>query len=110
MASAASPKRLGRFLPLLVGADRLVLGLGRQLEVEVLEAEVAQQVEHEAQKRVELGAHLLAGAEDVGVVLRHAPHPGEAVDDARTSRSGRPCRTRTPAAAAHGRSAGGSCR
>ena len=55
-------QRFGRFVPLLVGADRLVLGLGRQLEVEVVEAVVAQQVEHEVEERADLLGHLLLGA------------------------------------------------
>ena len=76
-------QRLGRLVPLLFGADRLLLGLGRQLEVEVVEPVVAQQVEHEAQQALDLVAHLLLGGEDVGVVLGHAPHPGEAVHHAR---------------------------
>ena len=75
-------ERLGRLLPLLVGPDGLLLRLGRQLEVEVVEAVVAQQTEHELEQRGQLVGHLLRGAEDVGVVLRHAPHPGEAVDHA----------------------------
>ena len=63
--------------------DGLARRLGRQLEVEVVEPEVAQQVEDEVQRADELGVHLLAGAEDVGVVLGHAPHPGQAVHHAR---------------------------
>ena len=77
------PQHLGGLVPLLVGADRLALGLGRQLEVEVVEAVVAQQVEHEAQQRRELGRRLLLGAEDVRVVLGHAAHARQAVHDAR---------------------------
>ena len=77
------PQRLGGLVPVLVGADRLLRRAGRQLEVEVVEPVVAQQVEHEVQRALELLGHLLLGAEDVGVVLGHAPHPGEAVHDAR---------------------------
>ena len=45
---------------------------GGQLQVEVVEAVVAQQVEHELQQRPELVLHLLAGAVDVRVVLGQA--------------------------------------
>ena len=75
-------ERLGGLLPLLVGAHRLALGSGGQLEVEVVEPEVAEQGEHEAQGGVQLVGHLVAGAEDVGVVLGHAPDPGQPVDHA----------------------------
>ena len=51
LARRRDAQRLGRLVPLLVGADRLALGLGRQLEVEVVEAVVAQQVEHEVEQR-----------------------------------------------------------
>src|SRR6478735_11644758 len=78
---------LGRRLPLLVGADELrgllALGVtGRQLEVEVVEAEVPQQAEHEVEQVLDLGRRLLGGDVAVRVVLRHAPHPGQAVHDA----------------------------
>ena len=56
--------------------------LGRQFEVEVVEAVVAEQVEDELQQRRQLAAHLVAGAEDVRVVHRQAAHPGQPVHDA----------------------------
>ena len=74
------PEGLGGHLPLLVAAHRLVLGTGGQLEVEVVEPEVPQERQHEGQRGVELVGHLLTGAEEVGVVLGHPPHPGQAVD------------------------------
>ena len=61
----------GRRLPLLVGAHELVLGLvpGRELEVEVVEPEVAQQAEDEAQEVLDLLTCLFGSAVGVGVVL-----------------------------------------
>ncbi len=76
-------QRLGGHLPVLVRADGLAGRLGRQLEVELVEAVVAQQVEDEVHRADELGVHLLAGAEDVRVVLGHAPHAGQALQHAR---------------------------
>ncbi len=55
-------------------------GLGRQLQVELVEPEVAQQVEDEAQRAHELAVHLLGGAEDVRIVLGHAPDAGQALE------------------------------
>ena len=75
------PEGLGGFVPLLDRAHRLALGPGGQLEVEVVEPEVTQQGQDEVQRGVELVDHLLAGAEDVGVVLGHAPDPGQPVHD-----------------------------
>ena len=75
-------QRLGRDLPLLVGADGLARAAWSTAQVEVVEPVVAQQVEDEVQRPHELGVHLLAGAEDVGVVLGHAPHPGQALQHA----------------------------
>ena len=69
------------FFPVLVAPDRLPLGLRRQFEVEVGEPEVAQEVEHEPQRRLELAGQLLLRAEDVRVVLGHPPHAGEPVHD-----------------------------
>jgi hypothetical protein len=43
-------QRLGRLLPLLVGADGLALGLRRQLQVEVVEPVVAEHLEHEREQ------------------------------------------------------------
>ena len=83
MLSRDRPQRLGGLDPVLVGADRLLRRLGRELEVEVVEAVVAQQVEHEQQRALELFGHLLLRAEDVGVVLGHAPHARQAVHDPR---------------------------
>ena len=73
----------GGHVPLLVGADELVLAvvLGRQLEVVVVQAEVAQQAEHEVQQVLHLRLGSLDGDVRVRVVLGHAAHPGEAVHD-----------------------------
>ena len=65
---------------LCVGADVLVRVLGGQLEVEVGQAKVLEQVQHEGEQAGELVLHLLAGAVDVGVVLGEAAHTGQAVD------------------------------
>src|SRR4029078_3513677 len=58
-------------------------GLRGELEVEVVEAVVAQQVEDELERAHDLGNGLLASAEDVGIVLREAASTREPVDDAR---------------------------
>ena len=63
-------------------ADELLRVAGGQLQVEVVQPVVAQQVEHEAEQRVQLAGHLLLGAVDVRVVLGQATHPGEPVHDA----------------------------
>ena len=73
-------ERVGGLLPDLVGADVLVRVLGGQLEVEVGQAKVLEQVQHEGEQAGELVLHLLAGAVDVGVVLGEAAHAGQAVD------------------------------
>ena len=75
-------ERLGGLVPLLHRADRLRRWPGGQLEVEVRQAVVGEQVQHEVQQRDELALHVLLRGEDVGVVLGHAPHPGEAVHHA----------------------------
>src|SRR5437762_6341072 len=67
----------GGFVPFLVGPRRLAGRLGRELEVEVVEAVVAQYVEHEVEQRRELACHLLLRAEDVRVVLRETAHSRE---------------------------------
>jgi len=74
---------LGGFLPILIGADGLLRRLGRQLEIEVVEAVVAEQRQGEAEQRLELLPHLLACREDVRVVLGHAAYPRQPVDHAR---------------------------
>ena len=56
--------------------------LGRQLEVEVVEAVVAQQLEHEGRAASELALTCSVVTVDVRVVLGEAAHPGEAVHDA----------------------------
>ncbi|CAM5594121.1 hypothetical protein STENM223S_02733 [Streptomyces tendae] len=76
-------QRLGGLLPRLVRADELLRVLGGQLEVEVVQAVVAQQVQDEGERLVELLRHLLAGAVDVRVVLGEAAGAGQAVHDAR---------------------------
>jgi hypothetical protein len=62
-------------------ADELV-GARRQLGLELVEAEVAQQLQHELQQARELVGQLLGGAEDVRVVLGEPAGPQQAVDDA----------------------------
>ena len=57
--------------------------LGRQLEIEILEAVVLEQIEDELQGAGELLADLFLRAVDVGVVLGEAACAGEAVHDAR---------------------------
>ena len=73
---------LGGLLPHLVGADELLRVLGGQLQVEVCQTVVAQQVEDEGERLVELVGHLLAGAVDVRVVLGEAAGTGQAVHHA----------------------------
>ena len=68
---AQGAQRLGRLLPLLLAADGLAGGPGRELEVEVVETEVPQEVEDEVEEGGQLAGHLLARAEDVRVVLGH---------------------------------------
>ena len=65
-------------VPLLVRADSLVRPR-RQLDVDLLEAERPVDAVEELQEPIDLLAHLLRRAEDVGVVLREAPHAGHAV-------------------------------
>ena len=75
----------GRGLPLLVGADELVLlrvVAGGQLEVEVVEAEVAEQAEAEVQQVLDLVGRLLGRDVGVRVVHLEPAHPGQAVHDA----------------------------
>src|ERR1700722_5667838 len=74
-------KRFGRPVPLLVRTDRLALGFCRELEVEVVQSEVAQQPEDELENGLQLTFHLLGGTEDVGVVLGHTADAGQSVDD-----------------------------
>ena len=72
----------GGDLPVLVGALELVLVLvvaGRQLEVEVVEAEVAEQPEAEVQQVLDLAGGLLLGDVGVRVVLGHPAHAGQTV-------------------------------
>ena len=71
--------------PLLVGALELVGVLvvaGRQLEVEVVEPEVAEQAQAEVQQVLDLVGRLLGGDVGVRVVLGHAAHAGQPADDA----------------------------
>ena len=75
-------ERCGRLFPDVVATDELVRVFGGQFEVEVVEAVVLEQVQNELQGGGQLVAHLLTGAVDVSVVLGHAAHAGQAVDDA----------------------------
>ncbi len=77
----------GGFGPLLVGADELVLLLpvlvaGGEFEVEVVESEVAQEAEDEAEEVSDLCGGVFDGDVRVRVVLGQRPHAGEPVDDA----------------------------
>ena len=77
-------EHLGGHLPVLLGADELVgLGVvaGGELEVEVVDAEVAQQPEHEVEQVLDLSRRLLLGDVGVRVVLGQAAHAGQAVHD-----------------------------
>ena len=73
----------GGLVPLGVGTHRLALGLRGELEIEVFESVLTEHVEHEDEQRPQLVAHLLLRAEDVRVVLGHAPHTREPVHHAR---------------------------
>ena len=76
------PQRLGGFLPHVVRADVLLRVLGGQLQIEIVEAVITEQFQHETQQGGQFVAHLLARAVDVRVVLGHPPHPGQSVDHA----------------------------
>ena len=71
---------LGGHVPVLVRSHRLERGSRREFQVEVRQAELSQEVQHEGQQSGELLPHLLLRAEDVGVVLGHATNAREAVD------------------------------
>ena len=77
----ATPGRLG---PLLLGTDELVGGVvaGGQLQVVVVQPEVAEQAEAEVQQVGDLRRRLFLGDVGVRVILGHAAHPSEPVDDA----------------------------
>ena len=75
-------ERLGGVVPDLVAADVLVRILGRQVEREVVEAERPQHRQDEVEQAGDLVGHLLAGAEDVAVVLREAADPHQPVQRA----------------------------
>ena len=75
-------QRLGRVVPDLVAADVLVRILRRQVEREVVEAEGPQHGQDEVEQAGDLVRHLLAGAEDVAVVLREAADPHQPVQRA----------------------------
>ena len=78
-------EHLGRRGPVLVGADELVrLGVvaGRQLEVEVVEPEVAEQAQAEVEQVPDLVRRLLRGDVRVRVVLGDPAYAGQAVDHA----------------------------
>ncbi|MPN21703.1 hypothetical protein SDC9_169083 [bioreactor metagenome] len=75
---------LGRGLPLLVGADELVLLLadlvaGRQLERDIGQAEVLQQAEDETQQVPHLVRGLFGGAVRVRIVLGDGPDAGQSL-------------------------------
>lgn len=69
-------------IPLLYSADKL-LRTGRELRLELGQPEGAQQAQDELEQAGQLAGELLTGAEDMGVVLGDAPHPGKPVDHAR---------------------------
>ena len=69
-------------IPGLVGAEALV-GAERELDRDVVEAEVLVDRERLPVERGHLRLDLLLGAEDVAVVLGEAAHPHDAVQRAR---------------------------
>src|ERR1019366_7518821 len=70
-------------VPVFVAPEALVRGgPGRQLDVDLLESECPIDLVKEANELLDLGSHLVFGAEDVRVVLGEAPHAREAVNDA----------------------------
>src|SRR5690348_14286011 len=68
-------------VPFLVGAE-LVVRTSRELEL-VLEPEQLVEVGREVETAEDLVFDLLAGAEEVRVVLGHVPHPGQTVQGSR---------------------------
>jgi hypothetical protein len=70
--------------PELVRPDplRLLVVAHRQLELEVVEAEVAQHRDDELEDARRLGLQLVLGDEEVRVVLRESAHAREAVQGA----------------------------
>ena len=93
---------LGGGLPDLVGADGLLRVLGRQLEVEVVEAVVLQQVEDEGEQALELRPRPGRGSRRCARRPGSSRAPWSARGRRRTSRTGRRTRTRRGAAAAPG--------
>ncbi len=80
-AGEAVRERAFAHVPVGIGADAL-LGTQRELDVDVLEAEgLVGLVEH-LEEALDLLGHLLAGAEDVRVVLAERAHAREAVHHA----------------------------
>ena len=75
-------ERIGRFLPDLVGADELVGILGRQFQIEVVEAEVLEHLEHEGEQAAKLRLHLLARAVDMRIILSQTADSRQAVHHA----------------------------
>src|SRR5258708_5308550 len=58
-----------RDLPLFVAPDRLTWGASRQLEIEVVEAVLAEDLQHERENRIQFAPHRFGRGEDVRVVL-----------------------------------------
>ncbi len=72
-------KSAGGFLPSGIVTNELFFVLGREFQVEVVQAVILEQAQDEVQRGGELVLHLFAGAVDVGVVLCHATDAGQTV-------------------------------
>ncbi len=81
MALERDPQRALGPIPLRVLAEPVVGAGGERRPW--LHPEKAVEVVDEVDRGIDLGGHLLLGAEDVGVVLGDEPHAGEAVESAR---------------------------
>ncbi len=75
-------ERALRFVPHLVAADAFRRAIG-ELHDDVVEAEVAVDVEQQPAYMAGLGGDLVFGAEDVSIVLRESAHAHQAVQSAR---------------------------
>src|SRR5260370_7589596 len=61
----------------------MLFGHRRDLRFEVLEAKRPVDLTHHLQIKIDFPGHLLRGAEDVSVVLRHRAHARESMERAR---------------------------
>ncbi|MBA7565786.1 hypothetical protein ES708_07471 [subsurface metagenome] len=67
-------------IPALALAHALLLGLGSQVGLDVLEPKGLPDVEGKPQGGVDLLLNLLGGADDVSIILGKAPHPKQPVE------------------------------